>query len=87
MISRLSRASKSLYYCSYFENNFYNMKQTWKCINSLISNKKTISKTVTIIKNPNSSSTTSEPTEVTNVLNKHFATVGQNLSSKFKLNK
>ena len=59
------------------------MKQTWKCINSLISNKKTISKTVTIIKNPNSSSTTSEPTEVTNVLNKHFATVGQNLSSKF----
>ena len=39
-ISQLSRHSKSLYYHSFFESNYHNMKQAWKGINNLISSKK-----------------------------------------------
>lgn len=84
-ISQLSRHSKSLYYHSFFESNYHNMKQTWKGINNLISSKKTTNKCINTILKPNSSVKTSNQFEISNILNKHFATVGNKLSSKFSL--
>ena len=60
------------------------MHQTWKGINELIGNCKKKNKrnpTNSIRSNPNEVPT-SDPKEISNILNKYFATVGSKLASK-----
>ena len=60
------------------------MRQTWKGINELIGNCKKKNKrnsTNFICSNPNEVPT-SDPKEISNILNKYFATVGSKLASK-----
>ena len=83
-ISKLSRHSKSLYYNTFFETNLHNLKQTWKGINELISaKKKSKSNAINYINKPNSNIKTTNQHEISNILNKHFATIGYNLANKF----
>ena len=57
------------------------MKATWEGINNLISTSKKKVNQISIIKKPDGSLST-DPSEISNVLNKHFASVGHNLASK-----
>ena len=76
----LIRLSKRNYYHHYFESNVNNMKQTWKGINSLIYNsRKNLKQIMAIRRTDNSLST--NITEIPNLLNNHFATVGKKLTS------
>ena len=85
-ISQLSRYSKSLYYHSFFESNYHNVKQTCMERNiNLISSKKSKHKCIITIIKPNSSVKTSNQFEISNILNKYFATIGYKLASKFSL--
>ena len=80
-ISTLIRLSKKLYFHNFFSNNICNMKKTWEGINNLI-NKKTKSKRIiSAIKKPNGNGITKNPAEIPNILNQHFASVGQTLAS------
>ena len=57
------------------------MKTTWEGINNLISISKKKVNQISNIKKPDGSLST-YPSEISNVLNKHFASVGHNLASK-----
>ena len=57
------------------------MKATWGGINNLISSSKKKVNQISIIKKPDGSLLT-DPCEISNVLNKHFAIVGLDLASK-----
>ena len=74
-------SNKRNYYNSFFELNLNNMKATWEGINNLISTSKKKVNQISIIKKPAGSHST-DPSEISNVLNKHFASVGHNLASK-----
>ena len=83
-ITSLTRLSKANYYQSVFDLNIRNMRQTWKGINELIESYKKKNKhnpTNFIRPNPNEVPT-SDPKEISNILNKYFATVGSKLASK-----
>ena len=80
-LSLFTRLSKRNYYNSFFELNLYNMKATWEGNNNLISSCKKKVNQISIIKKPDGSLST-DPSEISNVLNRHFASVGHNLASK-----
>ena len=83
-ITSLTRLSKANYYQSFFDLNIRNMRQTWKGINELIGSYKKKNKhnpTNFIRPNPNEVPT-NDPKEISNILNKYFATVGSKLASK-----
>ena len=79
-LSTLIGLSKINYYHHYFESNVNNMKQTWKGINILVFNsRKKLQQIMAIRRTDNSLSTNT--TEIPNLLNNHFATVGKKLTS------
>ena len=57
------------------------MKVTWEGINNLISSSKKKVNQISIIKKPDGSLST-DPSEIPNLLNKHFSSVEHNLASK-----
>ena len=77
----LSRLSKKNYYNSFFELNLNNVKATCEGINNLISSSKKKVNQISIIKKPDGS-LSADPSEIPNVTNKHFSSVGHNLASK-----
>jgi hypothetical protein len=81
-ISTLTKLSKTNYYHKYFSNNLNNMKRTWQGINALIKNKRRDKRNICTLKRPNHGSVSNDPTEIPNLFNRHFATVGQNLSNQ-----
>ena len=78
----LSRVSKRNYYHPYFESNINNIKKTWEGINILMSRKKKFDKVISSLKRPDHKSITSDPTEIPDILNKHFTSIGHKLASK-----
>ena len=70
----LSCISKGNYYHTYFGLNISNLLINQK--------KKKSDKVITSLKHLNNDSITSDPTEILNILNKHFASIGQTLASK-----
>ena len=78
----LSRISKRNYYHTYFELNINNIKKTWQGINILLNRKKKSDKVITSLKCLNDNSITSDPREIPDILNKHFASIGHKLASK-----
>ena len=55
---------------------------TWERINNLISSSKNKVNQISIIKKPDGSLSIADPTEISNVLNKQFASVGHSLAFK-----
>ena len=77
----LSRLSKKLYYHNYFSKNLTNMKNTWAGINSLINNKRKDFKRISSIIHPDSKVPTNDRSEISNIFNNFFSSVGPNLAS------
>ena len=80
-ISALIRMSKKNYFHAFFVDNLYNMKNTWKGINSLIYGKKKKSRAISSLKRPNKDTTT-DPLEISNIFNNYFSSVGEKLASR-----
>ena len=82
-ITTLTRLSKQMYYQDFFNSNINNMKQTWKGINELINNKKRKFKPITALQRPNHDDIiiTNDPLELPDILNHHFATIGNKLAN------
>ena len=78
----LSRLSKKLYYHNYFSQNLTKMKNTWAGINSLINNKRKDFKRISSIIHPDSKVPTNDCSEISNIFNDFFSSVGPNLASK-----
>ena len=79
-ICSLIRLSKKIYYQDYFERNKTNMKKTWEGINDVLHRRKK-TKIITAIKDPNKGKKiVKEPSQVANILNDHFSSVGNRLA-------
>ena len=82
-ITTLTRLSKQKYYANYFLANINNMKKTWQVINKLLTNRKRKSHTITALKDPRDNNlVTHNPSRIPNILNEHFATIGNKLAMK-----
>ena len=57
------------------------MKQTWADINDLINRGKKKSRRFSSVRCPTRGNLTYDPTEITNIFNKHFSSVGHRLAS------
>ena len=80
MLSTIFKQSKTNYYNHYFEANWNSIKNTWKCIKSILNIKNTsadIPKTLTV-----DVTTISNPMKVSNILNNYFSSI----AIKAKLN-
>ena len=78
----LTRINKRKFYHSYFERNISNMKRTWEGINNLINKKKRKEKIIHRLKKLDENIFSSHQSEIPDILNKHFATIGHQLASK-----
>lgn len=78
----LSRISKNNYHQNYFERNINYIKKTWEGINVLITRKRTFVKQINSLKCQDQNSLTTDPSEILDILNKHFASIGDKLVSK-----
>ena len=82
-ITTVTRLSKQKYYANYFLANINNMKKTWQVINKLLTNRKRKSHTTTALKDPcDNNLVTHNPSRIPNILNEHFATIGNKLAMK-----
>ena len=81
-ITVLTRISKKNYFYNFFESNINNMKKTWDGINNLINKKMKCKTAINKMKRIEDNSVSSNQSEISNILNKHFATIGHNLASK-----
>ena len=70
-----------MYFHKLFSDNLYNMKQTWAGINDLINCGKKTSRHLSSVMCPTRGNLTYDPTEITNIFNKHFSSVGHRLAS------
>ena len=69
-----------MYFHKLFSDNLYNMKQTWAGINDLINRGKKTSRHLSSVMCPTRGNLTYDPTEITNLFNKHFSSVGHRLA-------
>ena len=87
-ILTLTRVSKKLYYHTYFEQNANNLKNTWKNtwkgINIIINRNKKNIKQITALRKPNNVGISYNTSEIPDIMNNHFATIANNLSSKIQ---
>ena len=81
-ISNLIRLSKKKYFYEYFNHNVSNMRKTWEGINYLLNRKKKNNITIHNLKQRGSNTTTNDKFAISNILNKHFTSVGPNLAKK-----
>ena len=80
-ICSLTRISKKQFFFEFFKTNLKNMKKTWQGINNLLNRKNKKTKTIDILKDyQNHNNITHDMTRIPNILNEHFATVGQRLA-------
>ena len=81
-ICSLIRLSKKIYYQDYFERHKTNMKKTWEGINDVL-HRRMKTKLITSLEDPNNcNKIVKEPSQIPNILNEHFASVGNRLASK-----
>ena len=78
-ICSLIRLSKKKYYFEYFDHNVANMKKTWEGINELRYRRKRNFINITKVKDKGK---IVKASQIPNILNKHFASVGTRLVSK-----
>ena len=81
-IASLTRLSKKQYFFDFFNENMKNMRKTWQGINELLNSRKRNHR-VRALKDPyNNNKVTNKPSRISNILNEHFASVGNKLASK-----
>ena len=81
--NHLIRVSKRGYFHDYFGKNLQNMKKTWEALNNLLNRKTKKSRHVNAIKDFNNGNKINRnPQRIANILNEHFASVGEKLASK-----
>lgn len=78
------KKSRNTYFINLIQKNINNAKKLWAAFNYIIYNKKKDAPKITSIKNAHDSSLTSE-TEIVNVLNEYFTSVGSNLASSLQI--
>ena len=84
MIVTLIRKSKQNYFNKYFSDNIKNLRQTWKGIFNILQLKnKTDSSPTCII---NKGTPVTDPTQIANIFNCYFSTIGKTLQSKIYSN-
>ena len=82
-ICSLMCISKQQYYFKFFNTNLTNMKKAWEGINNILGRKSRNAKAINSIKNSSLGNTvTSDPSEISNIFNSHFASVGSKLAKK-----
>ena len=74
--------AKINYYNAFFKDNRKNIKNTWKGINGLIGNESKFNK-ITQLDTGDTVST--DPIEISNILNTHFSRIGPSLASEIKI--
>ena len=80
------RLSKRKYYDTFFENNMANMKKTWQGINELLHRRKQNLKVISALKDFNNrNKIVKESSRIPNIINEHFATVGNRLANKLPI--
>ena len=70
------KRSKQTYYGKYFENNWNNIKNTWKGIESLIS-LKSVASTVPTVLSLDNDDTITNPYNIANTFNNYFASIAE----------
>ena len=75
------RNTKMNYYNAFFKDNRRNIKNTWKGINRLIGNESEFNK---ITQLDTGYSVSTDPIEISNILNTHFSKIGPSLTSEIK---
>ena len=80
-IYRLPTISQKQFSFEYFNTNLNNMKEMWKGINDLLNRKNKKSKSILFPQGLQHNRVIRDPTRIPNILNDHFATVGQRLAS------
>ena len=73
------KKAKADYYKSQVESNIGNPKAIWKCINQITHRKATNNSSINELKVNNKSFT--EPSDISDILNRHFISIGPNLAS------
>ena len=81
-ILTLTRLSKKLYFHNYFQGNTNNLKRTWQGINDLINRKTKNTKVIMKMKHSQTQEISHDPLVNANILNPHFASVGNRLASE-----
>lgn len=84
ILEATKRKSKRLYYDALFDKIKFDLKDTWKHINELLSKKKKKNKPLINRITVNTQEITS-PSEIAGQFNKFFCSIGQKLSEKFPL--
>ena len=83
-IRSLTRASKKLFYQSFFNQNLSNMKKTWEGIRELIGRQKKDRKSISAVRANSSSPLVNDPSKIANIMNFHFASCGHHLAAKLQ---
>ena len=76
------KQSKQIYYTKYFENNWNNIKNTWKGIKNIISIKNITTTVAHSIEFNNR--TITDPTAMSNVFNNYFTSIAKKTNSNIK---
>ena len=74
--------SKKMYYESFFSYNINNMKKTWEGIQDILDRKKSLCKTISVLRNNHGSPLVHNPSKIPNMLNLYFASCGSLLAAK-----
>ena len=80
MLVTLIRKSKQNYFSRYFSDNIKSLRQTWKGIKNILQLKNNTGSLPTCIFDKGISVT--DPTQIANVFNSYFSTIGKTLQSK-----
>ena len=83
LVSTLIKKSKQAYYNRYFENNWKNIKNTWKGIKSLISLKTVASIILTVLSLDNGDTITN-PYDIANTFNNYFVSIAETTKKSIK---
>ena len=84
LLSTLMKKSKQVYYDTYFERNWNNIKNTWKGIKSLISVKSVTFSVPTVLSLDNGDTITN-PYDIVNTFNNYFASTAETAKKKYKI--
>ena len=76
------KKSKQAYYNRYFEENWKNIKNTWKGMKSLIS--LTVASNIPTVLSPDNGDTTTTPYDIVNTFNNFFASKAETSKKSIK---
>ena len=82
LLSKLMKQSKQIYYTKYFENNWNNIKNTWKGIKTIIPIKNITTTVPHSIEFTNK--TVTDPTGMSNDFNNYFTSIAKKTNSNIK---